>query len=342
MRSTERSRKILMRVSLVMLAGISLVLSACSGSSSTASSTAKTSGGLTNVTISITPGTDTPAMYLAQSLGFFKKYGLNVKIVTNSAGGSISIPQVLSGQSQFGYVGVTDFAEALAKGFPLKVLGPFDATPLTPNNNENSQVITLPSSGITSVGQLGGKTVAVNSLGGVGQLYVDAAVKNAGGDWKAIKYVAVQWADAGTALEAKNIDAAWVANPSLVELKQQQPAIQVLAQAPSALGPNIPQSGWVTSASYYAAHPAVVKEFHQAMDEAVNYTQSHPDAARANITQIVGTPASVTNGMALANQSTTVSAANINSVITQLKEFDLFTGELPPVSSWFLPNSALG
>lgn len=324
-----------------MLAGIPLAISACSSSSSsssTANSTAANSGALTDITVSITPGTDTPAVYLAQSLGYFKQYGLSVKFSTNSAGGSISIPQVLSGQSQFGYVGVTDFAEALTKGFPLKVLGPFDATPLTSNNNENSQVVTLPSSGITNVGQLGGKTVGVNSLGGVGQLYVDAAVKNAGGDWQAIKYVAVQWANAGTALAAKDIDAAWVANPSLVVLKQQQSTLKVLAQAPSALGPNIPQTGWVTSASYLKAHPTVVKEFHEAMDEAVTYVQANPNAARENITKIVGTPASVTKGMALANQSTTVTATNLNAVISQLKAFDLFTGKLPPVSSWFVSN----
>src|SRR6201992_4480574 len=112
-------------VSGVGAVGVALGGGACSGSgspgstSSCSSGPTSKSGSLTNVTMVI------PSLSANQSLGciaqdgaYFKKSGLNVKIV-NSGAGATAVAAVTGGSGQFVISGGSDIQSAAAKGQKL-------------------------------------------------------------------------------------------------------------------------------------------------------------------------------------------------------------------------------
>src|ERR1700744_6199127 len=94
-------------VSGVGAVGLALVVGACSssgssGSSSSSSGTTSKSGSLTNVTMVIPSLSANQALgFIAQDGGYFKKNGLNVKIV-NSGAGATAVAAVTGGSGQVG------------------------------------------------------------------------------------------------------------------------------------------------------------------------------------------------------------------------------------------------
>jgi hypothetical protein len=111
-------------VSGVGAAVLALAVGACSssgssgGSSSSGSSSGTTSksGKLTDVTLVIPSLSANQALgFIAQNGGYFKKNGLNVKIV-NSGAGATAVAAVTGGSGQFVISGGSDILSAAAKG----------------------------------------------------------------------------------------------------------------------------------------------------------------------------------------------------------------------------------
>src|SRR6201992_4073307 len=112
-------------VSGVGAVGVALGGGACSGSGSSGSSssgssgTTSKSGSLTNVTMVIPSLSANQALgFIAQDGGYFKKNGLNVKIV-NSGAGATAGDAVTGGSGQFVLSGGSDIQCAGAKGQQL-------------------------------------------------------------------------------------------------------------------------------------------------------------------------------------------------------------------------------
>src|SRR5258707_13443505 len=74
-------------------------------------------GGSSSVTLALTIAAPTSApAYIAQSLGYFKHQGLNVKVkITPDANESLA-----TGQIQFGLIGVAQVVQAASNGTPLQ------------------------------------------------------------------------------------------------------------------------------------------------------------------------------------------------------------------------------
>src|ERR1700691_101179 len=112
-------------VSGVGAAALALMVGACSSSgssgasSSSSSGTTSKSGSLTNVTMIIPSLSANQALgFIAQDGGYFKKNGLNVKIV-NSGAGATAVAAVTGGSGQFVISGGSDILSAVSKGQKL-------------------------------------------------------------------------------------------------------------------------------------------------------------------------------------------------------------------------------
>ena len=92
--------------------------------------------------------------------------------------------------------------------------------PPTPTGDDINAVVASAKSGITRPAELAGRRVAVNSLGAAGDVTIMAAVEKDGGDPSTIKFVEVAFPDAPAQLEAGNIDAAWVPEPFVTQLRR--------------------------------------------------------------------------------------------------------------------------
>jgi len=299
---------------------------------------------MTTVIAYFNPGSaDAGSVEYAQKAGIFAKYGLNVKFEYSTQGGPQIVPALAAGKVQFGEPGVEDTIVATAKGIPLEMIGSVDVAAPTGAADWTVDLV-LKKSPIKSVCQLPGKSVAINSLLGLGQLYVDADYYSAhcAGDptdtgWKRIHFVAILFPEMLTALERGEVSAIWTLEPFRTENLATGEARE-LAGAETGVAPGIPITAIDTSHAYLHSHPQVVRDFQLAMTQANAYLNAHSAESWAIVGDDTTTPKSVLKVMLLP----TYAGATENPSLIQLEanfnvRFGLIT-KTAPLSTWVTPD----
>src|SRR3954447_26182802 len=107
------------------LAGaLTIVVVGCGGGSGGGSS----SGGPTKLTVQDVAGVPSAFLSFGVQKGFFRKQGLDVKVVP-AHGGAAIIPAVLSGKVQIGGSNLVSVLLATSKGLPIQVVAPGTSAP---------------------------------------------------------------------------------------------------------------------------------------------------------------------------------------------------------------------
>src|SRR5690606_40713948 len=97
---------------------LALMFTACSSDQNAADG--EDEGGLTPLTVAVSPGAETSApMYLAIERGVFEDLGLDVELTVLNDG-SIAIPNTLNGQTQLNMAGFGPAAQAIEKGLGVR------------------------------------------------------------------------------------------------------------------------------------------------------------------------------------------------------------------------------
>jgi NitT/TauT family transport system substrate-binding protein len=167
---------------------------ACSPSSS---STASIKPEKADITVGATPAEGNVALYLALSRGIFAAHGLHVKIVIVQST-PVLVPSMESGRIDVAAGQIAGLLAAQTQGRAFKVLAA--GLELKPGVNE---IVTLKSSGITSLAGLKGKTILVNAPIGDGPLLTDSALATVGIKPAQVRYVTVAFPATATATWAK-------------------------------------------------------------------------------------------------------------------------------------------
>ena len=293
-------------VSGVGAVGLALVVGACSSSGSSGSSssgssgTTSKSGSLTNVTMVIPSLSANQALgFIAQDGGYFKKNGLNVKIV-NSGAGATAVAAVTGGSGQFVISGGSDIQSAAAKGqklvFIARGLGGGQATQL---------VLTTAAAKKTGLGAnatpaqkakaLNGLTIASASAASSWTVQANAAAASAGAK---INWTYVQPADMDAAMKAGHIDGIVAAPPFTTQPVYAKTGVMWLngpaKTFPGGFGVDAYGDPMVaTTQSEIDSHPAVVKAFLKSILQAGQLAQTDPTKA-ASITKAATFPSMAT------------------------------------------------
>lgn len=267
-------------------ATVVLALSACAGgvqdgAPATTAADDDPSAELTAVTVGVLPIVDTAPIWLGVEEGIFAEHGLDVELAV-AQGGAAVVPAVVAGEYQFGFSNVTSLLLAESRGLPLRLVAPGSFTTGDPDA-DIAAVVTQPASGITSPADLAGRTVAVNTLGNIGESTVRKVVEDAGGDPAAVRFVELGFPDMPAAVAGGQVDAAWVNEPFLTITKDQ--GARVVSHTFAAVDPEMLIAAYFTSAEYAASDPGTVEAFAAAMSEASARAAEDPDAAR----EILGT-----------------------------------------------------
>jgi len=249
-----------------------LAVTACGGSQEPADSA---SGGVTTVNVGVIPTVDVAPLYLAQKKGTFEKHGLELKIHEVQSGAAATAA-VMSGEYQFGFAAPVPEIQAQAKGLPITVV----AGAISQSDSLSQALITAPDSPISSVEDLGGKTIAVNALQGLNDLVVRGIYEKNGGDQKDLKFIALPYPDMQAALDNGQIDAAWLLEPMLSGALAAK--AKVIAENPQGAlaGENTSFSSYFATRSYTQQNEKTVDAFVKAMTEANDYAESHPSEVR--------------------------------------------------------------
>jgi|GEM_PF-2013995 len=332
----------LMLVSVLVMAG--LAVAGCgSSSSSSASSTGSSSSGhsstasttpTTTVTFAYVPYSDDASLFLGIQRGVFKAHGLDVKLAPEASPAPI-VAGLASGTEQFGFVTTNVLIDAVGHGVPIKCVSSVDGNQTSNPNGGSAVLLAAPGSGIHSIHQLAGKTVAVVQLNSLNSVDVEQLASQAGVSASSIHLIALPFPQMPEALKDGRVSAAVVVSPfSNTAIKE---GATPLAHPNSQLFPDGTLTCIAASDSYIASHPAQVKAWWEAINESAAYARSHVSQALATLTSYLKlSPAAAQHAVLDTNWVTTINPASVSKQEQLLQKF----GALPspvPVSKLFAP-----
>src|SRR6266702_3467794 len=292
----------MLRHRLTKIAGVASVaalaagLAACSSSSSSTASGSNAAAASGVPTVTLMVGGIDKQIYLpyqlAQNLGFYKKYGVNVQLSTEQAGGVGAETAMVSGQVDMAgawYVHAIDFQ---AKGKDV-----VDVVQLSGAPGEHEMC--AKNSGITSPADWKGKSLGVTDIGsGTDELTVYLAARYHLTS-KEISRVAV---GAGptfvAALQHGRIACGMTTQPTAGAVQTQGIGTSVINLATTGgaqqwLGGAYPAAGVLARADWVASHQAVVQKVVDALVATMHWISTH---SAADIAAAMP-PAFVSNGL---------------------------------------------
>ena len=263
-----------------------LALAACGGDDDGGSTDAASSGGsgeVREVTVGMLPILPTAALYAGIEEGFFEARGIEVTVETGQ-GGAALLPAVMAGQIDFATSNPVSLLQARGEELDVRVIAHWTSA-LSEGDQDINGVVAAAGSGIESAADLAGKTVAVNTLNGMGGLTIREAVRQDGGDPDAVEFVELPFPDMPAALSGGNVDAVWVPEPFLSSLQAAGNTVVTYSSMESV--PGHPTQLFFTSPQLLASDPELVEDFTAAVEETLEFADQNPDAVKAQIAQVL-------------------------------------------------------
>jgi NitT/TauT family transport system substrate-binding protein len=277
-------------------AALAAGLAACGGSSNSSgsASNAASTGGLPTVTLMV--GGIDKQIYLpyqlAQSLGFYKKYGVNVQLSTEQSGGVGAETALVSGQVDMAgawYVHAIDFQ--------LKGKNVVDVVNLSGAPGEREMC--AKTSGVSSPSQWAGKTVGVTDIGsGTDNLTVYLAARYHLSTSKFSRAGVGAGPTFVAALQNNRIACGMTSQPTAGAVQTKGIGYSAINLATAAgakqwLGGVYPSAGVLARADWVASHQAVVQKVVDALVATMHWINTHTAAQIADAMP----PQFVSNGL---------------------------------------------
>jgi len=300
---------------------------ACSSSGSEADKSAS----LTKVSLGVIPIVDVAPAYLGKQKGFFAKRGIDLTLVPEQGGPAI-VKSVLGGSYQFGFSNVTSLMAADVNGTPLKAIANGSASNGRAGR-DYSAIVVPAGSPIQSPAQLAGKRVAVNALKSLGDTTIRQSIRKAGGDPTDVRFEAMPFPSIPGALQAHQMDAAWVVEPQLTEAITL--GAQVLTSNLVDTAANMTVAMYFTTTATISADPGLVDRFKAAVVESLAYAADHPEEIRNVVGTYTKISDSVRTSMILPNWPSDINRASLERLATLGRQDGIFTG--PPALDKLLP-----
>jgi NitT/TauT family transport system substrate-binding protein len=262
-------------------AALSLALAGCSGASnaSTTSSSGSSGGGSTSLpTVKLMVGGIDKQIYLpyqlAQSLGYYKKYGVNVELSTEQNGGVGAEDAMASGQVDMAgawYIHTIDFQ---AKGKDVIDLVQLSGAP-------GEREMCSPSSGVKSPADFKGKTLGVTDLGSGTDELTQFMARQHGVKKTDYHTLAVgAGSTAIAAIQRKSADCVMTTQPTVGALTAKHLATTAVdlastAGATKALGGAWPAAGVLAQASWVKSHQDAAQKVVTALVATMHWISTH-------------------------------------------------------------------
>lgn len=261
----------------LVLVGCAVAAAAVLGGSA-AGAPARTQATTETVTVNLIPIANTLPLDIGIQKGFFEQQGIEIKKNVLQSGNDVVLA-LANNTGEVGFAGWVPAMIARTSGIPLTVVALSEVEATT--EADNWQNIVVPgSSPIRGPQDLLGKTIAVNALKGVGEVMIRAAFDKLGLDSSNVKLLPVAFPAMRTAMRNGQVDAIWAPEPFLTQALTQDGARSVMAPGPI-LGKYFPIGGYFARTDWVADNPELAARFHTAMNQALVYSQNHPDDIRA-------------------------------------------------------------
>jgi NitT/TauT family transport system substrate-binding protein len=242
------------------------------------------SGGRAKVTVGLIPIADVAPVYLGIEKGFFEEEGLEVETQVAQGGAEI-VPQVLNGDVEIGFSNTPSLLSAAVEGLPIEIVAPAGGSPPKKEGrgeNVEGALMVKKDSPIRGYADLAGKTVAVNALGNVIDVTVNAALERHGIDHTTVERVEVPFPDMLAALDAGRVDAAFLATP-FKTIAERSGDYRAVGFSIYEARPEMIYIGYFVSRQWAEDNEEVLERFLSALRRSMLYAAGHERETRATI-----------------------------------------------------------
>ena len=233
---------------------------------------------IADITVGVLPIVDVAPVYLAIEGGLFEAEGLTVSPEVVQ-GGAAAIPALQGGDLDFAYGAWPSFLIANQQGIELRAVT--DGVVATEGF---TQFLALPDSGHEGdPSSLAGTTIALNTLGNLGELALRETVADVGLDFSDVTPVEVPFPEMGASLDGGNVDVIWASEPGVTSNKASLGAVTVIDSYVDDMEA-FPVAGYFVTADFASANPNTVAAFTRAVQAAADILNEDP-ARRVEIVQ---------------------------------------------------------
>lgn len=241
------------------------------------------SGEPINVAVSLS--SSSLGSYVAAKEGFFKKNGLDAKLVQLQE--KTNLVDGLGQSFDFGITYGPTVIAAAAKGLDIEAAA--GANEAGGNATPDTALMLAPGSSITNVSQLAGKRIGAGTTNGITNLMTLSWLKQAGVQPDSVTAVAMPLGTMGDQLKAGRIAAAEAVEPYITQLKKQGFKSLGFVE-PHVLTSTADVSVWAVNKTWAAQHKSVVTAFQKAQAEAITWIYSHRAQSNKILSDQVGVP----------------------------------------------------
>lgn len=238
---------------------------------------------LTTIRVATIPIDAGSQAYYAQTMGFFRKAGLNVQLTSLNNGSAVAAA-VAGGAADVGQSNAVSIAIAHEKGLPFVYIAGANRYSV---KNRQAALLVSAQSPIRSAHDLVGKTVAISGIRGITEIGTRDWMDKNGADSKTVRFLEMPFSSMAAALEQNRVDAALLSEPEL-EAALNTNHFRILADVYPAIGNDFLFGGWFATTDWAKAHPDVVRAFARAMGETARWANSHQRESAQILDQATG------------------------------------------------------
>ena len=240
------------------------------------------------------PGETSATGYYAKELGMFAKAGLDVSII-EVKNGAAAAAAVAGGSMDVGFSNPLSVAQGHDRGLPFTILAP--AAIAKVGSQSNGFVVVAKTSAIRSPKDFGGKTFAVDVIGGLPHLSVRSWIDKAGGDSSSVKFIEMAFSEIQPALNSARIDGGEINAAFDPQVGKPNDPLHMVGNSYDAIAGRFASSVWFGTTDWVTKNPEIARKFVSVMKQAAVWANAHPKESAAMLApHLKVTPESIEAG----------------------------------------------
>ena len=274
-------------------------------------------GDLTTVRVAMFPAANTLPVHTAITTGMFERNGLRIELTETT-----DLPVAMAALSKGDYDIVMSVPTLVLIGAEKKLDIQVVAGLQRQTRERPNAVWISRDPGITTLGQLAGKTVAVPSVTGIIADALAYLLPRNGVDARQVKLVPTPFPTMGDQLQAGRVDAAVATNPFFSAIAARGFAIHddvIVEAVADATGGSVDYavtSVWCGSTTFARDHPDTITAWRATLMDAIDYLNDDESQARAQMQSWLNIPAPVLDAAQLPDWTVEMSPKDLAPYVT--------------------------